>query len=223
MTIIADYIRRMPVSMSCHQFCIGVTAAVRKQYLPFWKLRKKAIIDRLLHHPEERLCASAAVYSRLRREVWLIGDCQCLISGQHYENPKPYEQKLAELRATKIRKLMDEGMTVNQLLANDVARLSTIPEMLADMQHQNVTYAVIDGFHIPEQAVLVIPLDFQPWEIVLATDGYPFLCPTLKDSEDQLRAQLERDPLNYIHYKATKGLTPDNNSFDDRTYIRFNV
>jgi glycerophosphoryl diester phosphodiesterase len=223
MTIVADYISHMAANTSCRQFCVGVTAAIRKRYLPFWKRDKQAVIDHLQQHPEERLCASAAVYSRLRREVWLVGDCQCLIGNQLYENPKPHEQKLAEQRAEKIQQLLAEGMTVNQILSDDIARQSVIPQMLEDMKQQNVTYAVIDGFPIPQQRVPVISLDFQPWEVVLATDGYPFLCPTLQESEEKLRRQHDTDPLNVGQFKATKGFTPGNNSFDDRTYIRFMI
>ena len=180
----------------------------------------------LLHlssHPEERLCASAVIYSVRRREIWLVGDCQCLIGGELCENPKPYEQKLAELRAAKVQELLDEGKTPNEILADDQARAAIIPEMLRDMQNQNKTYAVIDGFPIPETRVPIITLDFRPWEIVLASDGYPFLCPTLAESEARLDEQRRNDPLNIGDFKATKGFTPGNNSFDDRSYIRFSV
>ncbi len=127
------------------------------------------------------------------------------------------------MRAQKIRELLDEGKTVEEILANDVGRLSVIPQMLKEMHNQNVTYAVIDGFPIPESKVPVITLDFRPWEIVLATDGYPFLCPTLAESEYRLQQQKQQDPLNIGDFKATKGFMQDNNSFDDRTYIRFRV
>jgi glycerophosphoryl diester phosphodiesterase len=68
--------------------------------------------------------------------------------------------------------------------------------------------------------VLIIPLDFRPWEIVLASDGYPVLCPTLQESEEQLKKQREEDPLNIGRFQATKAFHPDFNSFDDRSYIR---
>ena len=96
MTIVAHHISHMPANTSCHQFLKGVSAAIRKRYTHFWTTDKEAVMAHLREHPEERLTASAAVYSRLRREVWLVGDCQCLIAGQLYENPKPYEQALAE-------------------------------------------------------------------------------------------------------------------------------
>ena len=98
-----------------------------------------------------------------------------------------------------------------------------IPSMLEVMKNQNITYAVIDGFPIPEQKVKVIPLDFQKWEIVFASDGYPQLAPTLKESESLLAHQRETDPLNIGQFKATKAFVQGNNSFDDRTYIRFEV
>ena len=98
-----------------------------------------------------------------------------------------------------------------------------IPSMLELMQNQNVTYAVIDGFPIPETKVPIILLDFQPWEIVLASDGYPWLAPTLEETEALLDKQRQNDPLNVGEFKATKAFVKGNNSFDDRSYIRFTV
>ncbi len=58
-------------------------------------------------------------------------------------------------------------------------------------------------------------------EIVLASDGYPKLKSTLKESEEELAKIIEIDPLCYKTYFSTKGLKKGNFSFDDRTYIRF--
>jgi glycerophosphoryl diester phosphodiesterase len=224
MTIVSRLIRKMPADMSCHQFCVAATKAIRNAYLPLWKLTgRQATAELLAAHPEERLCASAIIYSNRRREIWFVGDCQCLINGELCENPKPYEQTLAEMRAAKVRELLASGKTPDEILADDQARAAIIPEMLREMQNQNKTYAVIDGFPIPETRVPVIALDFRPWEIVLASDGYPFLCPTLEESEARLQEQRQNDPLNIGDFKATKGFTPGFNSFDDRTYVRFSV
>jgi glycerophosphoryl diester phosphodiesterase len=223
MLLISRYIRTMPADISCHAFCQGVSAYIFRHYqyplLPF--LTPKRRIRRLMEHPEERLTASAIVYSRVRREVWMIGDCQCLANGQYYDNPKPYEQHLAELRAARVRQLLDEGVTQEQQLENDPARDVVIPPLLQTMHEQNKTFAVIDGFKIAEQHVPVFTLDFQPWELVFASDGYPFLCQTLQESEARLRQQRETDPLNIGNFKATKAFLKHNNSFDDRAYIRF--
>ena len=224
MTLVSRVIRKMPADTSCHQFCVSATKAIRDVYLPAWKLSgRQAIAEMLAAQPEERLCASAIVYSNRRREIWLVGDCQCLVGGELCENPKPYEQRLAEMRAVKVRELLAEGKSPDEILADDQARAAIIPQMLREMQQQNKTYAVIDGFPIPETRVPVIALDFRPWEIVFASDGYPFLCPTLAESEARLDEQRRNDPLNIGDFKATKGFTPGFNSFDDRSYIRFTV
>lgn len=213
MQIIEKFIRKAPKNISCHDFCVGVTKKIRKHY-------KNSEISHLAEHPEERLTASAIIFSRVRREIWMIGDCQCLVGGEFYDNPKPYEQELAEQRAQII---LSGEEPKEHYLTNDTARQQIIPRMLETMKLQNVTYSVIDGFHIPEQYVRVITLDFQPWEIVLASDGYPFLCSTLEESEQRLARQKEEDPLNIGQFKATKAFTEGNNSFDDRSYIRFKV
>ena len=213
MQIIERFIRKAPKTISCHDFCVGVTKQIRKHY-------RQKDLQHLAEHPEERLTASAVIYSRVSREIWMIGDCQCMVNGEYYDNPKPYEQELAEQRAAIITA---SPKPWEHFLQDDTARQQIIPSMLQTMKQQNITYSVIDGFHIPEQYVRVITLDFQPWEIVLASDGYPFLCPTLQESEERLAWQRENDPLNIGQFKATKAFAQGNNSFDDRSYIRFKV
>ena len=228
MQLISQYIRRMPKETTCHQFCLGATRIIRNRYTSLWaRLRggsSEQILQRLVDHPEERICASVVIYSRLRHEVWLVGDCHCLLNGVYYDNPKPYEQELAEMRAQRVRELLASGMNPDDLLQkSDPAREVMIPHMLEVMHNQNVTYAVVDGFPIPETKVPVITLGFEPFEIVLASDGYPFLCPTLEASEQRLQQQHDTDPLNIGTFKATKAFVVGNNSFDDRAYIRFTV
>lgn len=218
MQLLSRYIRRMPANISCHQFCLGATRTLRRHY---WL---RFPVERMKAHPEERLCASVVIYSRLRREVWMVGDCQCLIGGQYFDNPKPYELPLAQMREQKVRELLAQGVTQQALLQpHDPAREVMIPTMLQVMQNQNVTYAVVDGFPIPEDKVRVIMLDFRPSEIILASDGYPRLAPTLQESEALLEQQRQTDPLNIGEFKATKAFVEGNNSFDDRSYVRFLV
>lgn len=218
MRLISHYIRRMPADTSCHQFCVGVTKMIRGHY------RFRFPLQRMAEHPEERLCASAIIFSRLRREVWMVGDCQCLIGESYYDNPKPYEQELAILRGNRVRELLSQGVSQTDLLhPHDPAREVMIPHMLETMQNQNKTYAVIDGFPIPEDKVPMITLGFQPFEIVFASDGYPYLAKTLEESERLLDDQRRLDPLNIGQFKATKAFIEGYNSFDDRSYIRFTV
>ncbi len=226
MLTISKFLRKAPKNLSCHQFCTGATRAMARHY-------RKSQLRHLAEHPEERLTASCIVYSRLRREIWMVGDCQCLVipaqapagtttapEPQYYDNPKPYEQTLAEERAAMIHASTEP---LDHFLHDDTARKAIIPHMLETMKNQNITYSVVDGFPIPEQHVRILTLDFQPWELVLASDGYPFLEPTLEASEQRLAHQRQTDPLNIGLFKATKAFTEGFNSFDDRAYIRFKV
>ena len=221
MQLVARHISHMGAATTCHQFCVGVTrrladAMCRPSLLAGGLFRER----KPLPGPVDRLAASAVVFSRLRRELWMVGDCLCMVNGQLFENPKPYEEQLARKRADIIRRSDDPA----SFLVNDTAREAILPEMMAIMrEQQNVKYAVIDGAHIPEEHVRVLTLDFQPKEIVLASDGYPFLCPTLEASEQALARQLADDPLNIGTFLATKGCMQGNRSFDDRAYIRFTV
>ena len=217
MQLVSRYLRHAPKNISCEAFCRGVTAYIRKHY-------RRSQLERLALHPEDRMCASAVIFSRVNHEVWMIGDCQCLVGGELYENPKPYENILAEERAAIIATHYSPLTThPSPLTIHDTARDQIIPHMKEAMKGQNVNYAVIDGFPIPQQHVRVITLDFRPWEIVLASDGYPFLCPTLAESEERLAWQKANDPLNIGTFKATKAFMQGNDSFDDRAYIRFTV
>jgi len=213
---VAHALRHASKDISLQQFCKEATIALRRKY-------RQRNMPHLTEHPEDRLAASAVIFSRVRRELWLIGDCQCLINGELYDNPKPDESLLANMRAAEVRRLLDTGVTVQQLLTEDTARPIIIPTMKQYMKKQNVTYSVIDGFPIPLQCVRQIPLTFAPFELVLASDGYPFLLPSLAESEAALERQRLEDPLNIGRFKATKAFMTGFNSFDDRAYIRFKV
>lgn len=201
---------------------------------------KLGVEERLKEHPEERLTASAILYSRTRNEVWMVGDCQAIIDGKLYENGKPYEQEIARKRV----ELIEQGLSPAE------ARKQIEPLLIkAMLSGQNQTYTVIDGFPIYREGVKVVSVsvsssvqdsvpasDSVPCsdsasasdtipssssEIVLASDGYPFLKPTLAASEAALAEQIANDPQNIRSFIATKGIVEGNKSFDDRTYIRF--
>ncbi|TPF95246.1 hypothetical protein BG22_02965 [Bifidobacterium sp. UTBIF-78] len=81
-------------------------------------------------------------------------------------------------------------------------------------------YFVFDGFTDPTYPIRTVPIAPGD-EVVLASDGYPLLRPTLTESEREL-ARLRRDDPSLIHeYRSTKGFVAGQESFDDRTYLRF--
>ena len=216
MRLVSRYLRQAPKQLTCHEFLRGVTAYIRKHY-------PKSRLQQFAEHPEDRLTCSAIVYSRLQRQIWMIGDCQCLLDGQLLENPKPAESIYAAKRTERAKQLLNAGTSTNDLLTHDVARDYILPDIIESTKQQNITYSVIDGFPIPEQLVPVYTLDFQPHHLVFASDGYPFLRDTLTESERLLAEQRQNDPLNINTYLASKAFMHGQDSFDDRTYIRFKV
>lgn len=236
MMLISEYIREeLKADASVDEFCQGVTAYIYNKVY-----EKLGVEERLKKHPEERLTASAILYSRIRNEVWMVGDCQAIIAGKLYENGKPYEEKIARKRV----ELIEQGLSPAE------ARKQIEPLLIeAMLSGQNQTYTVIDGFPIYREGVKVVSVSdsssvqdsvpasdsvpcfesasasdtipFSSSEIVLASDGYPFLKPTLAASEAALAEQIANDPQNIHSFIATKGIVEGNKSFDDRTYIRF--
>ena len=227
MMLISEYIREeLKADASVDDFCQGVTAYIYNKVY-----EKLGVEERLKEHPEERLTASAILYSRTRNEVWMVGDCQAIIDGKLYENGKPYEQEIARKRV----KLIEQGLSPAE------ARKQIEPLLIRAMfSGQNQNYTVIDGFPIYQEGVKVVALKMKPAsssietyfqehskpvsspnEVVLASDGYPFLKPTLAASEAALAEQIANDPQNIRSFIATKGIVEGNKSFDDRTYIRF--
>lgn len=236
MMLISEYIREeLKADASVDDFCLGVTAYIYNKVY-----EKLGVEERLKEHPEKRLTASAILYSRTRNEVWMVGDCQAIIDGKLYENGKSYEQEIARKRV----ELIEQGLSPAE------ARKQIEPLLIkAMLSGQNQTYTVIDGFPIYREGVKVVSVsvsssvqdsvpasDSVPCsdsasasdtipssssEIVLASDGYPFLKPTLAASEAALAEQIANDPQNIRSFIATKGIVEGNKSFDDRTYIRF--
>ena len=238
MMLISEYIREeLKADASVDDFCQGVSAYIYNKVY-----EKLGVEERLKEHPEERLTASAILYSRTRNEVWMVGDCQAIIDGKLYENGKPYEQEIARKRV----ELIEQGLSPAE------ARKQIEPLLIeAMLSGQNQTYTVIDGFPIYREGVKVVSVsdscsvqdsvpasDSVPCsdsvsasgtisvsssEIVLASDGYPFLEPTLAASEAALAEQIANDPQNIHSFIATKGIVEGNKSFDDRTYIRHKI
>ena len=238
MMLISEYIREeLKADASVDDFCQGVTAYIYNKVY-----EKLGVEERLKEHPEERLTASVILYSWTRNEVWMVGDCQAIIDGKLYENGKPYEQEIARKRV----ELIEQGLSPAE------ARKQIEPLLIkAMLSGQNQTYTVIDGFPIYREGVKVVSvsdscsvqdsvpasdsvhcsdsvsasgtISVSSSEIVLASDGYPFLEPILAASEAALAEQIANDPQNIHSFIATKGIVEGNKSFDDRTYIRFSV
>jgi glycerophosphoryl diester phosphodiesterase len=217
--LIADTLQELPGGLPQAAVLEKLSQAIESFY------RAEGLLERLREAPHERATATAAILSLSLSEVWIIGDCQCLIDGRLYKNEKQIDSVLASTRALVLELELNEGVEVNELAQADPGREFIRPLLIRQSRLQNargdlpLAYSAIDGFPVTLERTQVISTKGAR-EIVLASDGYPELRSTLADSERHLRAVLREDPLLIRLHQSTKGVTAGNISFDDRAYLR---
>lgn len=225
---IAGAVESLRPDARCGDFVDAATNAVMKVYASTGRT------DVVRAVPCERLCAAAVVYSVARRQVWMVGDCQFMINGRLFTNPKYIDKCLAGIRADADSYLLANGHSVEDLRRRDIGREIIYDALCQQSFFENTlcgdgrfNYAVIDGFPLVSarnmpQSMKVMCVDVaQGSEVVLATDGYPELHATLAETEKTLGEMIEEDVLCVSLNRQTKGVMSGNNSYDDRTYIRF--
>ena len=177
--------------------------------------------------------ASGIIYSSARREIWSVGDCQCAMIREdgtlsNFQDRKLIDEILSQWRADIIRSMLSRGIcTPTDIQQQDSGRKIIQPFITRQVRYQNLpqehrlAFGVFDGKPIPERFIRIIPVPEDVREIILASDGYPQLAPTLQETEILLQQLLQQDPLCIGPLAGTKGIKAGNASFDDRTYVRF--
>lgn len=188
--------------------------------------KKRNMYEIAKEHPEERLQANLVIFNIKKNEIWLWGDCQTLVNNKLFHIEKKTDKILAEVRSLFIDLELKNGKSMEDIAINDTGREYILPLLKQSIKYNNTIgeYGsnVLDGFEIMPENVTKINANRND-EIVLASDGYPFLMNTLEKSEKKLREVIEEDSLLIHIYKSTKGLQKGNISYDDRTYIKFIV
>ena len=173
-------------------------------------------------------CASAVIFNIKKRCIWMIGDCQASVNGRKYTNNKVIDDITSHVRAMVLEAFIMDGHSEEEIFSNDIGRKMIMPFLKLQKKFENKSgyfgYPVFNNVQMPDDILRskIVHIDVsENSEIVLASDGYPVLMPTLKESEDELARLIATDPLCFKTYLSTKGLRKNNVSFDDRTYIRF--
>ncbi len=199
---------------------------INNTYRSFYE--ELGILEQTKENPSHRCTASCVIYSNYYKELWFIGDCMALVDGVSIQFQKEIDSVLANLRSLMINVELSKGASIVDIQERDTAREYIVPLLNKQAFLQNssydseYTYYVLDGMYpIQQQHIKVVKIPDDAKEIVLSSDGYPTLFPTLKESEEYLTHILNVDPLCYKEYKSTKGLIKGNTSYDDRAYVRF--
>jgi glycerophosphoryl diester phosphodiesterase len=221
--LIRDELHRLPREADAAEAVFRLNAVILNYYV------QSGGLEEAKRNHLYRCGASVVIYSDYKRQIWRVGDCKALIGAREWNSEKRLDTMLAEIRACFLESELRRGKTPDELLEHDTAR-EYLHEMLArQIDFQNAAepspynFEVLDGFLRDPAAIELFDVSQDVETIVLATDGYPVLCPTLAESEAGLARILREDPLCFREFKTTKGVYTGRVSFDDRSYLRLDV
>lgn len=217
MELVLEAINEFPKDIDATQAVRLITKKLHDFYI------NNNLLTSVNDNPAARLTSNGVIYSISRKELWQIGDCQALINGHHYNNNKEIDDIMADARSAYDEVALLQGETLESLRTKDPGRDFILPFLKIQGVLQNYHghpygFPVMDGFEIDINQVIVVPIEAD--EIVLASDGYPNLFNTLKESEFFLKKVINEDPMLIRLYKSTKGVQKGQDSFDDRAYVR---
>ena len=188
------------------------------------------IFDKISEDPADQPSASVIIYSKYHNQIWLIGDCMALYGEDILENNLEVDKLYAKIRQMTIEYFLETGYTEDELLEEDIA--SKFVQNLSKRQpyirnkvyNSKYDYAVIDGFNKPDKNLIqCIDVPSSVNEIVFVSDGYRKPFKTLKESEEYLQHIKKVDPLCYKEFAYEKAFRKNQDSYDDRAYIRFEI
>lgn len=214
---------RIPSDATAREAVDLLTAAIKDLYEQY------QILETVRMDPVQRATACFVAVSFARKEVWFVGDCQCLLNQELILNEKTIDTITANARSMFLEAEIAQGKTIEELLQHDTGRAFILPLLERQMLFQNnpaagqYWFSIIDGFDVSTEGIRIQPLPADIQTIILASDGYPVLKETLEASETALQEILSDDPLLFRTYKTTKGMNQDTVSFDDRAYVKLNV
>jgi hypothetical protein len=207
---VATVIRRLPPDVAAREAIDSLSAALAALAL--------------LEPGAESPTASLLMLSVDRDEIWVVGDGWISVEGRPRRFGHEIERRGAAARAALLRAELTRASVVD-LLAEDPGRAMILPllqreSLLSNLDgDDDLAFGRLDGRRVPDRFLHVIPLPAGWSRIVLASDGYPELLPSLEQSERALAERIARDPLMIADPPTTKGVGPGRISYDDRSWL----
>ena len=217
--LIVEIVKELRPNMECKEALRFITKRMIEKYKE--KGLYEILTDDLLLQP----AACMVIYSKARNEIWMVGDCQALVDGQLYTNEKKVDETIAEMRSYWLEGEIISGKTIEELIEQDTSRDVLKPFFEKQICFQNsgfesdYSYEALAGFKEVSKFKLV-KFDALPSYVVLASDGFPILRPTLEETLEELEKIKREDPLMFRIHKSTKGVKKGANSFDDCCYLK---
>jgi len=182
--------------------------------------------------PGSRPTASATIYSRARRELWQVGDVGFWYAGLSQVPARKLVDVInMQMRLAMVTAALLGGASPLEIMREDPGRRVCDPLVRAqgllanteDARVGDLAFGALNGTPVPAALVhsVIVPRDVA--EVVIASDGYPALLPSLEQAEAHLARLLSLDPLCIHELAGTKALAANAVSFDDRAYLRLAV
>lgn len=222
--ILLEAIPKLDTKLDCYQSIDFLNNYI----LDFYK--KHGIFEKIYNDAANQPSASVIMYSKKANQIWLIGDCMALYGDTIVENKLEVDELYTKIRVMTIEYLLATGYTEEQLLESDIAKKfvqnlsKRQPYIRNKIYNSKYDYAVIDGFNKPNKKLIkCIDLQKDIKEVVFCSDGYREPFHTLEESEKYLRHIRKVDPLCYKEFAYERGFYKNQESYDDRAYIRFEI
>jgi hypothetical protein len=206
------------------------------------ELQEAALMSGIdLRKPGASPLASLVIYDSKARFLYHLGDCSFGFVLPHGFMPLYHERlvdRLAATRRAQIIKAFAEKGTLpvgvdpgREAIMEDLRAAVTLAnanplaysphDTLHGVPKRDLVYPVFDAISPLAPALISLPADLK--SLVLSSDGYPKLFPSLRDSEEYLDTSLRLDPMRIGDHASTKGIAPGAVSFDDRSYLKISV
>lgn len=194
-----------------------------------------------LSQPGASPLASLVVFDAYTRSLYTLGDCSYgLVSAEGFR-PVYNERRVDRLAAQRRAEVLAEHRErEGGVVAGDPGRVAIIESLkeacllananplqfsrhdtLYGVPKSDLVYPVFDAISTPTISLPAIPQGTTG--LVLSSDGYPRIFPTLHESEAYLERSLAVDPMRIHEHPSTKGVSAGAVSYDDRTYLRLSL
>jgi hypothetical protein len=173
-----------------------------------------------------RPAASCMFFSRQREEMWTYGDTLLMVDGITHDLSKEIDRVVASARCAFVRAELLSGKSTEELVSS-TADHNFIEPILSKQQESflnnaaagKLGYGNLDGADEVLHFARTISVKGAT-SVIMASDGFTTLFPTLEETEAELARIIKEDPLMINLCPQVKGVRPGNESFDDRAYVR---
>lgn len=222
--ILKNIIPTIPEKNSCEEAINYLNEKMLEEY------KKEGIYDLIKDDPRKQPAASVVIYSKFYNQIWMIGDCKALYGNNIIDNELEVDIMYAKLRKILIEYLLETGYTEDELLEDDITRkfidetTKRQPLIRNKRFYGKYDYVSIDGFSkLDKELIEIVDVPKDVTEITFCTDGYRKIFATLKECEEYNEHVKKEDPLCYKEYWHERGFAKNQESYDDRAYIRFKI